>query len=170
MSSLLYGALTRKREEATSDTSKEDEAPGVGTYADALAALVPAEVLSVHAVVMSNIASPIPEAWRAPAQFIFWFLVVISAVLYLAGHRGLHDRWDIARMLLPPLAFVGWTMLQKATVLDAVAPQFGQEWRWVIGIALAIVLGLAAKLLGDNADEQPARTQPARAVRAVQVA
>ena len=48
MSTLLYGAMQRKRKDATPGTSKSGQPPGVNTYLDALAALVPAEMLALH--------------------------------------------------------------------------------------------------------------------------
>jgi hypothetical protein len=52
MSTLAYASLTSKREAATPNTSSSTS-PGVQSYVDVFAALVPAEVLTVHAVVLS---------------------------------------------------------------------------------------------------------------------
>jgi len=49
MSTLAYQAITKRRDEATPGTS-DATSPGVGKYVDALAALVPAEVLAAHAL------------------------------------------------------------------------------------------------------------------------
>jgi hypothetical protein len=49
MSTLAYGALTRKREGAEPRHSNREDPPELKGYVDALAALVPAEVLSLHA-------------------------------------------------------------------------------------------------------------------------
>lgn len=160
MSSLAYGALTRKRVQADPGTSDTTEPPGLKTYVDALAALVPAEVLTVHAVVISQ-ATDIKDATAtitAPAQlgFFFWFLVGLSIVLFLIGRESVIPKgWDWARMLIPPTAFVGWTMLQPTTAFDAVAPGFIPDWRWALGLALAIVVGISAGLLGVVADRKP---------------
>ena len=53
MSTLAYAAMTRKREEAQPGTSTTSHAPGLKTYVDALAALVPAEVLTAHGAVLT---------------------------------------------------------------------------------------------------------------------
>jgi len=53
MSTIAYGALTRKREEAEPGKSDAVEPPGVTSYVDALSALVPAEVLALHAALLT---------------------------------------------------------------------------------------------------------------------
>ena len=60
MSTLAYAALTARREEASPGTSTTSGAPGMRTFVDALAALVPAEVLSVHAAVLSFTTNTAP--------------------------------------------------------------------------------------------------------------
>lgn len=165
MSSLLYGALTRKREEAPPGTSSTDNPPGVSTYVDALAALVPAEVLAVHAIIMSLATETEGGVTTitAPAQLSFWFifLPIIAAVLYVAGLGKRPDRLDALRMLIPALAFVGWTMLQPTTAFDGIAPNFDPDSRWSVGLALAVVLGIVAGALGVKADK---KVPPAPAV------
>ena len=71
-------------------------------------------------------------------------------------HRGLNI-WDIVRALIPPFAFVGWTMLQKVTAFEAVAPNFASDWRWALGIALGIILGLIAGVLGEKVNKEPTK-------------
>lgn len=53
MSTLAYASLTRRREQAPRGESMRNAPPGVNSYVDALAALVPAEVLSVHALILA---------------------------------------------------------------------------------------------------------------------
>ncbi len=62
-------------------------------------------------------------------------------------------------MLIPSFAFLGWTMRQPITAFDGLAPDFDADWRWTTGLALALILGIAAGLLGTKADRQPAPTQ-----------
>jgi hypothetical protein len=158
MSSLLYGTLTRTREAAPPGTTMSDRPPGVNTYVDALAALVPAEVLAVHALVISWATKT--EAGTttitAPQQltFWFWFLIVLAAVLYVAGLRAVPRGWNLVRMVIPSAAFLGWTMLQPTTAFDAVGAALPADWRWTLGLALAVVLGLVAALLGVVADRK----------------
>jgi hypothetical protein len=155
MSALLYGALTRKREEAPAGASTEAKPPGLKTYVDALAALVPAEVLALHALVIGRATKTDngPTSITAAPQliFFFWFLVILSAALYVVGLRTIPLGWNLVRMTIPPLAFLGWTMLQPTTV----APHFAADWRWAIGLALAAGLALVAAALGGVADRKP---------------
>src|SRR5260221_13525412 len=130
MSTWAYGALTRKREEAEPGTSTTTAAPGLRVWADSLAALVPAEVLMAHAAILAattqttrdaatgNVVTTITNPGALRIAFVV--LIVASALLYAAGHMvptGI-QQWhasDYLRMLIPPLAFIGWTMAQRAT-------------------------------------------------------
>jgi hypothetical protein len=53
MSTLAFAEFTTKREEAAPGSSSSQNPPGVSTFVDALAALVPAEVLTLHAIILS---------------------------------------------------------------------------------------------------------------------
>ena len=48
MSSVAFGALQTRREKSDSETSKSAQPPGLNSYIDILAALVPAEVLAIR--------------------------------------------------------------------------------------------------------------------------
>lgn len=168
MSSFLYGALTRKREEANADKSDSEEAPGVGTYADALAALVPAEVLAIHAVVIDRATTTKDGITTivAPEQLVFWFwfLVVASIALYAAGLQAVPKGWDFVRALIPPVAFLGWTMLQPVTVFDALAVSGDADWRWTGGLAIAVIVSAVSGWLGTKEHRASAkRRKPRRA-------
>jgi hypothetical protein len=165
MSTLAYAAMTRKREEAAPGTSTKTNSPGVGTYVDALAALVPAEVLTAHAAILTFTTDTVTDAeGKATVTItqpgtlsgVFYALIAVSMILYAAGRLTAikWDRWDCLRMLIPPLAFVGWTMLQKATAFDAIAPHFNQASRSATAIIGAIVLGLIAAGLAYKADRK----------------
>ena len=174
MSTLAYGALTRKREEAPSGTSTTDAAPGVKTYVDALTALVPAEILALHAFIISNttttekndagesvttITDPQTLKW------VFWALLILSVVLYLGAHQAQYwDFWDLPRALIPPAAFVLWTILQKTSAFDAIWPDaLSDGGRVSIGAIGAVALGVIAARLGVTADKaapKPAKAAP----------
>jgi hypothetical protein len=170
MSTLAYAAMTRKREESKPGTSTTTSAPGVNTYVDALAALVPAEVLTAHAAILTfttdtvtNAAGKATVTITQPDTlfWVFWALILVSMALYVAGRlmtSAWDNLWDWPRMVIPPLAFVGWTMLQKATAFDAVAPGFSQAGRSATAIIGAILLGLLASGLAYKADQKPATT------------
>jgi len=158
MSTLAYAKLTSRREQAPPGTSSTTS-PGVGSWVDTLAALVPAEVLAAHATIISFTTSTVDGTTRITApgtlKGVFIALVVVSAGLYWLAHRGQWDRWDWGRVVIPPLAFVGWTMLQKPTAFDAVAPNLPEAPRFAIAVIGAIVLAAAAAALSDRADRQP---------------
>jgi hypothetical protein len=53
MSTIAYALFTTAREKAQPGTSKNRSSPGVSTYVDTLASLVPSEVLILHGVILS---------------------------------------------------------------------------------------------------------------------
>jgi hypothetical protein len=132
----------------------------VNTYVDALAALVPAEVLAIHSVIISLATTTTDGVTKVTAgpQLAFWFvfLTVIAMVLYLAGLQKRPRGWDWVRMLIPGIAFIGWTLLQPTTAFDGVAPAtFDPNSRWSFGLAIAVVLSIVAGALGRMADQAP---------------
>ena len=158
MSTLAYASLTARREAAPPQKSKSESPPGVGSYVDAMAALVPAEVLSLHAMILSVTTSTQQGVIKIEdAQTLSWAflgLIVLSVVLYVAPRFKKWDRLDYIRVIIPPLAFLAWTMLQRATAFDAVS-QLAPEPRTVIALFLAVLLGLTAAGLANKADKQP---------------
>jgi hypothetical protein len=161
MSTVTYAALTTRREESAPRTSTNTAPPGVNTYVDAFAALVPAEVLALHAVILSATTRTADGKTEIIAQgTLFWAFVglVLLAIGLYVGYRLLAkkwDRWDLLRMLIPPLAFVGWTMLQRATAFDAVFPSLSDAPRTVLALFLSVILGVLAAALAYKADQKP---------------
>jgi hypothetical protein len=161
MSTLSFAMLTNRRDEAAPGTSSDESKPGVSTYVDAVAALVPAEALTLHAAIIgyttkitgqtTAITEPKLLAWS------FWGLIVLAAILYIAPRLYSHktDWWDALRILIPMIAFVVWTMLQRATAFDAAFPSLTEVPRTVIGLFIAVLLGLAAAGLSYQADQKP---------------
>lgn len=174
MSTLAYSAMTTLRKQATPGTSTSGSPPGVNSYVDAVAALVPAEVLTLHAVILSvTTKTATNESGQAVTtitdagtlQLAFWGLVVLSVFLYVVPQFRTWDRLDFLRGLIPPLAFIAWTMLQRATAFDAVYPQLGGAPRTVIALFVAVVLGVVATILAGRADKsQPVTNKAAAAV------
>jgi hypothetical protein len=161
MSTLAYAALTTKREQSTPGTSSSDSPPGVRSYIDALAALVPAEVLTLHGVILSfttgkdqagssitRITEPTTLLWA------FFGLLILSAVLYVVPRFHRWDRLDYFRVIIPPAGFLAWTMLQRSTAFDAVLPQLGLAARTVIALFIAVLLGILAAALAYSADQK----------------
>jgi hypothetical protein len=158
---------TRARGAATPGTSTTEKPPGVRTYVDALAALVPAEVLAAHATILtfttrtSESKPPTVTINHSAALVVaFYALIGLSMLLYTAGIEM--GQVGLVASLIPPLAFVAWTMLQKATAFDAVVDQkfLDEATRNVIAIVGGIVLCIGAALLAYKADEKPASRVP----------
>src|ERR1700730_10999912 len=134
MSTFAYGDKTRNLVNATPGTGS-----AVKNFVDPLTALVPSEVLVAHAVILQATSKPGKDAAGKPVTTIsdptvlkwaFVGLTVLSVILYLAGRRGAgRSRLDFARAARPPLAFVGWTMLQTGSAVDAIAPVGGPAAR-----------------------------------------
>jgi len=174
MSTLAYAQLTNAREAAEPGTSTTTNKPGMQTYLDAFAALVPAEVLTLHALIIS-VTTEIPKVMKAGAaaaasvaaarilpdaiqtlEYSFWGLVATSAALYAAPRLmgGKWDTYDWLRVLIAPLAFVGWTMLQRTTAFDAAFPSMQQAPRTVIALFLGALLGAVTAGLALKADKK----------------
>lgn len=173
MSTLAYAALTTQRDEATPGKSTSTEAPGVGRYVDAFAALVPAEVLTLHGVMVTaaTTVNGTKTTIDAPAVTPFFWayvvLILLSIVLYAVPRirDKKWDRLDWIRAAIPPLAFVGWTMLQRATAFDAAVAFFqgsnNQYWRTFIAVILAALLAFLASSLAYQADQKSPAPAPA---------
>ncbi len=148
MSTLGYAAMTKWRKNSPKAGIAAEGEGGISPYVDALMAVVPAETLALHAVILSVTTSTVGTTTQITAKgTLFWAffgLVLLSGVLYVVPRIMAHD-WemlDYFRMLIPPLGFVGWTMLQRATAFDAVFPNMGGAPRTVIALFLAVILGL----------------------------
>jgi hypothetical protein len=195
MSSLLYGAMSRKRSKAPSnariwvlpapktyltgirdlreedaatiervadDLANEDTAAPISRWVDAAAALVPAEVLAIHAFVVSIGTETTGTGKDAVTKFThadgvmwsFYAMLVLCLLFYLAGAKSFNWRGDFVRILIPAGAFVGWTMIQPNTAFDALGFDLDTEFgRPVIAVFLIVVLGILAGLLAKKADD-----------------
>jgi hypothetical protein len=171
MSTLTYAALTEKRLESQPNESTKGAGPGVSTYVDTLAALVPAEVLTAHAAILTFTCKTQVTSGESTTtitepdtlRLCFWLLLFLSIAIYAVG-RALSrswDKWDFVRMLIPPLAFVCWTMIQRSTAFDALQFPISDATRSAVAIIGALVLGFGATVLAYQADQ---RRPPAPAV------
>ncbi len=163
MSTLAYALLTTKRDEAPSGESTSKSPPGVSSYIDVVAALVPAEVLTLHAVILSFTTKTMQDAAGksiteitepGTLKWAFIGLLILSVMLYVFPRISKKDRLDWFRVAIPPAAFVAWTMLQKATAFDAVWPELGEAPRTVVALFGAVVLGMFATILAKKADKK----------------
>ena len=164
MSTLAYAAFTTKRETSTPGTSTSKNPPGVSTFVDAFAALVPAEVLTLHALILSvttTTAANVTTITEGPIlKWAFAGLIALSVVLYVVPRFQKWETLDYLRVSIPPLAFVGWTMIQRSTAFDAVAPQLNNASRTVVALFVAVVLGLLATTLARKADQKEEPQKP----------
>jgi hypothetical protein len=182
MSTLAYNALTKQRQQSPAiDDRGKTSVAGVKQYVDAAAALVPAEVLAFHVFALQlttktiesvgkgQIAGKVDEKVTTAKgenvavitdpkalKYVFIALVIGAAALYAIGHWSTWEKADWFRMAIPPAAFVVWTMLQKATAFDAVAPGLADTPRALIAAGAAVVLGIAARELAFTADKKGA--------------
>src|SRR5438876_4877 len=103
MSTLAYAILTRRRVNAALAATKGvADSPDVSRYVDTLAALVPAEVLSAHAAILTfttdtlaNASGQITVVITDPRTLVgsFWALIAVSMVLYGVG-RSKDSTWN----------------------------------------------------------------------------
>jgi hypothetical protein len=87
-------------------------------------------------------------------RWAFYGLLLLSVVLYIFPHFRIKDPLDYLRAIIPPAAFIAWSMLQKATAFDAVWPELGETRRTVAALFGAVLLGTLAKVLADKADQK----------------
>jgi hypothetical protein len=128
LSAFVYGRLEAKRERSDSKKSSTTQPPGLKPYVDAIAALVPAEVLAANALFVAAFTDSkkrpdeslsLVITNRGDLRLAFFGLILLALVMYVLGHINfgkstVHwDRWDFLRMLIPPTAFVGWAMAQR---------------------------------------------------------
>jgi hypothetical protein len=150
MSTLTYAALTEKRLESEPNESTKGAGPGVSTYVDTLAALVPAEVLTAHAAILTFTCKTQATSGETTTtitepdtlRLCFWLLLFLSIAIYAVGRALARswDKWDFVRMLIPPLAFVCWTMVQRSTAFEALHLPISDPPRRSVAIIGALVL------------------------------
>lgn len=182
MSTVAFGALTTRREKSDSGTSKSAQPPGLNSYIDILAALVPAEVLAIHAIIISAVTTSNGGQTQitqpGTLRLAFWLLVGLSVVLFLLGRRPAPTpadvrqqlgtqvpRWqrlewqDVIRAGIPALALVGWTMLEPTSVWNAVDSGMSGGTRTLIALVGAVFLAALTKALASHSDNKPSPTQ-----------
>lgn len=153
MSSYAYGKITTRRA-ARVRANEESESP----FLELIAALVPAEVLAAHAFMLTFTTETTGEGEDAmtvitePAilRWGFWGLVIASMALFLAGRVGDFARLDWLRVLVPPIAFWLWTMLQPISAFDVLGLDWDAAVRGVIALIGGLVLLAATKALDPD--------------------
>jgi hypothetical protein len=162
MSSVAAGALARKRAEAPQGKSKVEAHPGLKTYVDTLAALVPAEVLALHAALFAALTEKTGDrvviTERAWLEFSFYALIVFSVIFYLAGYQKRRfNAWVLVEGLIPPAAFVLWSMAQQTSAVNAAwdLSDGGRQTLVILGTALVTLVAAAVPVAVDNAKAIP---------------
>ncbi|GLZ31950.1 hypothetical protein Lesp02_41380 [Lentzea sp. NBRC 105346] len=161
MSTILYAQRTVSRY-----TAKPGETSRPALVLDAVAALVPAEVLAAHALIIpmlttkamtaqGEVVTVISQANAATLGWVFWALLLLASGVYLVGRVGqnLFHRGDFMRMLIPPAAFVCWAMMMQSTVFDGAYPAVDTGARNAGAILGVITLGVLAGVLANSAAE-----------------
>ena len=172
MSTIAFAQLTNTREAAPPGTSTTPGgSPGLRSYIAALAALIPAEVLTLHALVISvttkteqkaipntagkteTVTTILPGAMDT-LQIAFWGLVALAVVLYAVPRYfgGQWDKFDWIRVSIAPLAFFGWTMLQRTTAFDAAFSTMDPIARTVSALFLGAILSAVTAALALKVD------------------
>ena len=165
MSSLIYGIVTAKRAAAPAGQSQTTSGPAMGTYVDAVAALVPAEALALYAAVVipyttrtasvsgkntTVISDPRLLQWSCAGLF------ALCGLLYLVGRqKAPFTLSDVVRFLIPPMALAAWLLIQNFGVWDIWWPGSDLGERTVIVAFGAVLLGIVASRLGLQADATP---------------
>jgi hypothetical protein len=174
LSTLLSGTLAGKRAtpsaaRAPARTGTLKITPRGRNLVDALAALVPAEVLALHALILAAGATRSvedPQTHRTVTAIVepsalwwtFWRLSLLSAVLILGGliiQKKKLGPVDCLRASLPAFAFVGWTMLERSAPSYAVALSLRTFPLVVLGLLGAIIAGFAAGSVAKQATKAP---------------
>jgi hypothetical protein len=155
MSTILYGRLTR-RAEATPPVDGADagmEPEPESALAQQVAALVPAEVLVIHGIILAaatsvgddgstTVTKPDLLKWTLP------ILLVLSVALYVISRAGA-PAWkltDYLRMVIPGMAFFAWTLL---TGTSAATPWFTIDRGWLFligGVIAAVALAITTRV------------------------
>jgi hypothetical protein len=165
MSTLGYASLTNQRFSDKPNQGTNDPAKGVKTYVDALSAMVPAEVLAAHAVIINFLYDDKTE-WvgHSGTQIggLFALLVILSSLLFVAPRLLGGTAWmrgDLVRALIPPAAFIGWSVLQPVSLLDGWCPDLDKQMSSAVVIVLAIGLGILTSSLANAAAAEPTPAQ-----------
>lgn len=163
MSAVAYAALTRQREGSPPGTSESANKPGVSTWLDAVVALVPAEVLAIHALILNWTTKTDKDAEGQSVTTItdpgglkvaFWLLLFLAPTLYFLKKKSTFDWLDLFRAGITSISFGVWTMLQQTTAFDATFPDVPENTRYIIAVVLAAAVVAAAKRLAMIADQE----------------
>ena len=152
MSIIAYGTMVRRQLDLIdaagnnpTKISQANEKAKENKLVTAVAALLPAEILAFHALVLSvttvtvngttTITRPGPLKWSLVV------LVVLAGVMFLIG-RGFKDLKgaDLFRGLIPPCAVLAWTGIIGISALTPWVMAVDPAWVVICAGALGVVL------------------------------
>jgi hypothetical protein len=153
LSTFAYAVVSQQREEHKQQPIDGGRPVGpLSGYTEAMAGLVPAEVLALHAVVLSfttetDAGTNTTIITRPELLTVaFWGLFALSIGLFLLA-KGRHlVKKDWGRACVPPAAFIAWTMLQRSTAFDAVSDMDTATRNVVAAFTAVVLVALAGAL------------------------
>jgi hypothetical protein len=158
VSAYLYGRLTRTVEQSdalkrAAVTAAETPEQKMAAIAQKLAALVPADILIIHAAILAGATELAEEGSTTVTRpdVLKWSLPILAGsavVLFLIGRLPNWEDADYVRMLIPAAAFATWTLL---TGTSAATPWFeNTDHLWLIlvgGVLGLIILAVADRVI-----------------------
>jgi hypothetical protein len=143
MSTVLYSKWTAAAE---SDATIRLHADGEGdpaqrasALAQRLAALVPAEVLVIYGFALAATVTTKEDGTSTVTEpdVLRWSIPILAVMSIAAFVLTKTTKWryphDVVRMLIPPLAFVAWTLLTGSTALG-----LWGWFAWIVGLELYV--------------------------------
>lgn len=134
-----------------------------------VAGLIPADILAAHLILLQGttkvnenpppgLEKPVIEITdKGALEAGFIALIILSLVFYAVGRYRAGGKFnpvrDIGLALVPALAFVAWTALQRATAFDAINADAGDRTVWGLVTAL-LAIALSTAFTGKT--EKPA--------------
>jgi hypothetical protein len=155
MSSFLFGRLR-----ATPPTVQGAASGADGGNNDKLLAIVtavvPADVLAIHAAGFAYFTTTTTAGDQTSttitnpgrAQLLFVFCVVASALLTWGGLKRKPSGEVAARVALPPMAFMAWSLLTIPSAFDGFHLGLDEFVRFLIAAGLVVVVVTSASRLG----------------------
>ena len=179
LSTVAFAQLTAARQETDPAAPPAEKKPGTSKYVDVLAAIIPAEVIAAHALIVTEATQvkkvdidPDPKKENlqqvtdvtdpTALKIAFFGLIFASLILYVATKAVSGASWrrfDYLRMSLPPIAFVAWTLLTEPSAFDGFNQgDLSDTTQLTVGVIVAVVLGAVANLCQKRADaDSPGR-------------
>jgi len=162
VSAYLYGRLTGTVEASAglkrgADADPETPEQKMAAIAQKLAALIPAEILIIHAAVLAGATKLDVDGSTTVTkpEVLKWSLPVLAAlafVLFLIGRLPKWESADYIRMLIPSSAFVVWTLITGTSAATPWLENKDNLWLVLFGGSFALILLAVADRLIPKAN------------------